>query len=294
MSDTSQRTSFSHATSLGLDYEQSRAHQGIWAMTEADLTAEARRRLWNGTENANGWGMTLRRHQSSKRHSLTSAPHPTITIGPRYRWQTLHIPSSEWDQSSLLCFSFPVIDASRAVERPTFPPALVLAVGVHAARSENGVNLPRAGWLLGESKMKTAKEEQKGEGPQDRKASCCPEHIGHGLTHRQSEEERKNISNPGKKRYTPMTMVKLCNDAINQMLQTPPVSLDHHHAISLVLPVSGSEPILNLNRTRTGPKLGFGETGWTAPNPRSSSGFGFFRIWPNLIGPMGKMSEFLH
>jgi hypothetical protein len=55
----------------------------------------------------------------------------------------------------------------------------------------------------------------------------------------------------------------------------------------LVLPVSGSEPILNLNRTQTGPQLRFGETGRTEPNPRSSSGFGFFIIWLNLTGPMG-------
>ncbi len=53
----------------------------------------------------------------------------------------------------------------------------------------------------------------------------------------------------------------------------------------LVLPGSGSEPIPNLNRTRTEPELGFGEPSRTGPNLRSSLGFAFFEICPNLNKP---------
>jgi hypothetical protein len=50
----------------------------------------------------------------------------------------------------------------------------------------------------------------------------------------------------------------------------------------VVLPLSGSEPIPNLNRTRTEPQFRFRHLQRTGPNPRCGSGFEDCLIFPDL------------
>jgi hypothetical protein len=57
-----------------------------------------------------------------------------------------------------------------------------------------------------------------------------------------------------------------------------------HTVVSpVVLPLSGSEPIPNLNRTRTEPQFRFRQWQRSGPNPRCGSGFDDYWIFPDLF-----------